>query len=159
MLGYVIAAVVVVLWVAVILVAYRFGSRRSFVKVETAAAGEVRTAVDDLAASIKDVFDDAERKRAELVKAIERMEAQRNEWRELYQQHAIEHGNAQAMLFNEVQRVTALASRAGVNIAIDPTVRRVVCDYFEAHVEPSRAARPDVRSVTPTGLKEDGCST
>lgn len=77
------------------------------------------------------------------------LERERNDWQQRYQQHALEHGNAQALLFNEVMRVTSLARKKGVQVEVTPIVREAVLEYHEVHVSPQVKQDPSLKVITP----------
>lgn len=92
-------------------------------------------------------FAEEKDRRESIQAAAHGLASSRDEWRELYNQHSIEHGNAQALLLTELHRVYAIAVRHKVPIRVDPKIQAVVTDYYDAHVEPSKQSRPDIPSV------------
>jgi len=90
---------------------------------------------------------EADRKREAQFDCIARIEAERNEWRQMYEQHALEHGNAQALLFNECTRLAAICRRHGVNVELTQAVREAVLEFHEVRVEPQ--LKPDSKVIKP----------
>lgn len=94
------------------------------------------------------------RKRAEIFKVIVDIEDQRNEWQHLYRQHSLEHGNAQALLFNECQRLVSVARRAGLQVDVSPPVREAVLEFHEVHAKPAQRQLPDAKVLPLKGADD-----
>lgn len=79
--------------------------------------------------------------------SLVRMEKERDQWRDLYQTHALEHGNAQALLLNECTRMAQICQLAKLDIQVSPAVRSVVLEYHEAHVAPQLKRDPELKHI------------
>jgi len=141
------AVVAVVAWSLLLLAVAALAARKAL-QAERNARRSHRIAV----AAVEEAKRADARREAQF-QSIADMEAERDEWQQLYRRHALEHGNAQALLFNELTRVVALARKKGVELEVNRTVREAVLEYHEAHVTPQLKDHPELKVIRPAEEK------
>jgi len=107
-------------------------------------------------------LEDAERRVLENRDAIASALKQRDQWGRLYDEQAIAHGNAQAMMMGAIEMLERKLSGAGVSVELPPVIRETQALYLERHVTPvlDRLGTPAVhRAVSPANQPGSSAGT
>lgn len=124
-------------------------------KRANAIESTVRT---DLESNLPQVLADYEKykqRSEEYFAKIEEVLSERDSWRELYNDQAAGHDNAQALMMSTIQNlVRSFQAATGKTPKIDPLIEAVRTDFVGKHGAPARAARNESSKEKGSKAKE-----
>jgi hypothetical protein len=88
---------------------------------------------EEQVASLKAQVSNEIRKREELFKSVDDAVNETRRWRDLYFVEAMEHGNAQVAMMNEIARLSKLLSAKGVNVKLNRGIEAALNEFREHH--------------------------
>lgn len=112
---------------------------REALAVVTQSAATTKDA-EQAAVWINDELSRERRRSSEYFSKIEEVLKERDEWRKLYYEQAIQHGAAQDMLLSERDVNARTLISLGKQPFVHPSIARVVAAFRDEHVDPVTAA-------------------
>lgn len=120
-----------------------FFSKREASRLALEAVEAIRGGIGAELGLLQVQLADEVRKSGEYFAKIQEIEQERNGWRDLYNDQASGHDNAQALMLSEISRLSQLYQRkVGEAPRLDPLIDTVREDWEGKHGKPARAQKP-----------------